>query len=327
MEYNRTVNILVTGVGAIIGYGVIKSLKKSSIPMKIVGMDIYHDAVGQHWCDKFVQSIYAVDPNYITFLKRIIDDNKIDIVFFGTEQEIYRCAAAKDELGEKYYSKLIINKNELLDLSTDKWKTREALISRGLGKYAIPSVIDGSYEEISALWGSEFLLKPRSSYASKGIHKVDNKEDFDFYKGKMGSNFMAQELIGDTEHEYTVGAFGFGNGDCACMIQMKRKLSQEGATAKAQCIIDDALSKAVIEMCKVFKPIGPTNFQFRKQGEKIFLLEINPRISSSTSIRSSFGYNEAILCVNYFLFDCFEKPVIKKGYATRFIDEVVVIDE
>lgn len=45
--------ILVTGVGAIIGYGIIRSLHVSQYPVKIVGMDIYSDAIGQKWCDVF----------------------------------------------------------------------------------------------------------------------------------------------------------------------------------------------------------------------------------------------------------------------------------
>lgn len=97
---NRTIHALVTGVGAIIGYGVIKSLRQSGLPVYIVGMDIYEDAVGQHWCDKFVQAKYAVDPDYIQFLKGVIRENQIDIVFFGTEQEVYRTDGAREELGE-----------------------------------------------------------------------------------------------------------------------------------------------------------------------------------------------------------------------------------
>lgn len=326
MFADRKVNVLVTGVGAIIGYGVIKSLKKSKYDVNIVGMDIYDDAVGQHWCDKFIQAIYAVDDNYISFLKKIIDDNKIDIVFFGTEQEIYRCETSKEELGD-YYNKLVINKNELLELSKDKWKTREALLQNGLEQYAIPSVIEGTYESISEQWGKEFLLKPRSSYASKGIHRVDNKADFDFYSAKMGDNFMAQRLIGDNEHEYTVGAFGLDNGDCAGMIQLKRKLSQEGATVKAESIHDPMIEETVKWMCRVFKPVGPTNFQFRKDGDNLYLLEVNPRISSSTSIRMAFGYNEAEMCIGYFLAHEVPSINVKNGRATRFIDEVVLVNE
>lgn len=325
MNAENTLNVLVTGVGAIIGYGVIKSLRQTNYKIHIVGMDIYEDAVGKYWCDEFIKAVYAVDPGYIEFLKKTIEKYNIDMVFFGTEQEIYRCADAQDELGV-LYGKLVINKPEILALSRDKWKTFEALKDSKFGSYAIPSVIHGDYSEISDLWGKKFLLKPRQSYASKGIHRVDNVKDFLFYKDKMENNFMAQKIIGDNEHEYTVGCFGFGDGKYGSMIQLRRKLSQEGATSKAERVENYNIEKAVEELCMLWKPLGPTNFQFRTEEERVFLLEINPRISSSTSIRSSFGYNEAKMCLDYFLYKKFEVPQLKRGIATRYIDEVVKID-
>lgn len=326
MNANKEINVLVTGVGAIIGYGVIKSLSKSSLHTYIVGMDIYSDAVGQYWCDKFIQAIPAKESDYINFIKRTIDEEKIDIVFFGTEQEIYRCVEAREELGD-YFKKLVINKPNILELSKDKWKTHEFLLKSDLKEYAIPSVIEGEFDEIAKVWGNEFLLKPRASYASKGIHKIDNQNDFNFYKQKMGSSFMAQRLMGDSDHEYTVGVFGLGDGTYSGIITLKRKLSQEGATAKAEYYSDDVLKNAVDRLCMAFKPIGPTNFQLRLDGNNYYLLEINPRISSSTSIRMAMNYNEAEMCIKYFLFGDIVYPQVKKGYAARFIDEVVILNE
>lgn len=323
MGVGKKINVLVTGVGAIIGYGIIKSIRDSGVSANIVGMDIYGDAAGQYWCDSFIKAKLAADKDYVLFLKDVIERNNIDIVFFGTEQEIYRCADEKEMLGS-YYNRLVINTIQLLDIAKDKWKTREALIVHGLEDYAIPSRITGSYAELSRVFGKEFLLKPRQSYASKGIHKVNNQEDFDFYKKKMGVNFMAQRFVGDIEHEYTVGAFCTGDGSYHAMIQLRRKLSQEGATAKAEVITDKLLTEAVECLCKAFKPIGPTNFQFRKEGEKYYLLEINPRISSSTSIRAAFGYNEAKMCIDFLINGHVDIPAIKKGYAVRYIDEVVI---
>lgn len=321
---DKPIHALVTGVGAIIGYGIIKSLRQSGLPIYIVGMDIYEDAVGQHWCDKFIQAKYAIDPNYIDFLKNVIQDNQIDIVFFGTEQEIYRVDSARDELAEDL-SKLILNQSELLALAKDKWKTCIFLQQHGLGKITIPSVIVGNYEDISKQYGKTFLLKPRHSYASKGIEIVSNAEEFDFYKQRMGDNFMAQKLVGDLQHEYTIGIFGLGDGSYSGKISMRRQLSQEGATAKAWVIEDPLLDDTVDQLCQVFCPLGPTNLQFRLDAGQYLLLEINPRISSSTSLRMAFGYNEALLSIEYFLNKKIIVPKVYTGRAARFIDEVVII--
>ena len=64
--------ILVTGVGAIIGYGIIRSLRASRFPVRIVGMDIYPDAVGQRWSDVFEQAVRADQPDYAEHLAGIV---------------------------------------------------------------------------------------------------------------------------------------------------------------------------------------------------------------------------------------------------------------
>ena len=318
-------NILVTGVGAIIGYGIIKSIRQSKIPVRIIGTDIYADAVGQHWCDIFIQAKYAVDPDYISFIRDLINRFKIDLVFLGTEQEIYRISENRAETG-KDIDKFVLNHTDILDLSKDKWRTINFLEQNNLREYAIPSVINGDYDSISKQFGKEFLLKPRSSYASKGIVRVADHLEFSFFKERMGQNFMAQRIVGDIDHEYTMAVFGLGNGTYSASIALKRKLSQDGSTAKAEIVLGDSfLEEATERLCKIFRPIGPTNLQFRLEHGKHYLLEINPRISSSTSIRTAFGYNEAEMCIRYFLFGEIVKPEVRAGRATRYINEVVTI--
>lgn len=319
----KVYNILVTGVGAIIGYGLINSLRASKYNVHIVGMDIYDDAYGQYICDEFIQALPAADENYPLFLKNLIRDKKIDLVMFGTEQEIHRLIQEKEIMGEDY-SKLVINNQMIVDLSRDKWKTHEFLNENHM--QCIPSYIGGEYNELVKRLGCPFLLKPRRSYASKGIEKIHNQEEFEFYRKKAGDQFMVQRIIGDVEHEYTVATFGFGDGLCVKPIIMRRKLSQEGATAKATVIDNLEMEEQVYKLVELLQPIGPTNFQFRCHEGDYLLLEINPRISSSTSLRVAFGYNEAEMCIEFFVENQRPKnPQIKKGSAVRYIADCVQI--
>lgn len=317
----RKYNILVTGVGAIIGYGVILSLKKSKYDVQIIGMDIYDDAVGQMWCDEFIQAIPAADEEYITFLKNCIDKYHVDLVFFGTEQEIHKCYNCKKELGD-YYKKLVLNKDEIIQLSLDKWNTMNYLKEHGLNY--IKSSITANYSEAKDLFGCPLLMKPRRSYASKGIQCVNTEEEFNKWREENKEQFMVQEYIGDNDHEYTVATFGMGDGTCISPIVLRRKLSKAGATDKAIVEMIPELQNEVIKMVEIMKPIGPTNFQFRLHKGNYLLLEINPRISSSTSIRTAFGYNEAEMCIEYFVEK--HRPnnrEIRSGRAIRYIAEVV----
>lgn len=313
-------NILITGVGAIIGYGIISSLRKSKYEVNIIGIDIYDDAVGQVWCDKFYQAIRASDERYIQYLRDIINKESIDLAFFGTEQEILKVVNSKQELLEVYH-KFVLNTPEVLKISQDKWRTYQFLLEHNI--QAIPTAIEGNYMELKKEYGEVLLIKPRQSYASKGLVIVDNETDYNYWKDKMKNQFMVQKIIGNEENEYTVANFGYGDGNATEPICFRRKLGSGGATVKAEVVHIEGLKDVVQSITKNLKPLGPTNYQFREEKGKYLLLEINPRLSSSTSLRTLFGFNEAEMCIKYFI----EKKTIEKieyecGSAVRYIADL-----
>jgi len=316
-------NVLVTGVGAIIGYGIIKSLRQSKYEVNIIGTDIYEDAIGQQWCDKFEIGMLANDPLFPQFLASLIKKHNIHLVIPGIEQDISRISADIHFFKEMNV-KFVLNNAELLSVANDKWDTHLKLLDSGVK--AIPSYIEGEFEDIASVIGVPLLLKPRRSYASKGILEIHNQVDFIYWKNKLATNFMVQKIIGDSESEFTVGAFVTKIGNTQKII-LQRKLSGEGSTAKAKVVFNEELSKIVDHLIGIFKPEGPTNFQFRYEDGYYYLLEINPRISSSTSLRTAFGFNEAEMCIQYYLEN--QEPhqrEIKQGNAIRFIEDWVHYD-
>lgn len=314
-------NVLVTGVGAIIGYGIVRSLRLCRYDVNIVGMDVYNDAVGQQWCDTFVQAIWASDAGYCDFLANVIDKHKIDLVFFGIEQEIYRLCDEQDNF-KGDFKKLVLNNKKLIEVSRDKWRLFEYLTLNKFG--AIRSLITDEYDIAVEAFGMPCLVKPRCSTASKGITIIHSREDFCYWRTKLGKDFMLQEIVGDDEHEYTVGLFGLGDGSLSQSITLSRKLSREGSTVKAHTVNIPELDQEVMKLTALFRPLGPTNFQFRRHKGAYLLLEVNPRFSSSLSIRTAFGFNEPEMCLEFFAENLRPSPaVITQGTAVRYIEDIV----
>lgn len=312
-------NILVTGVGAIIGYGIINSLRNQNLyPIRIVGMDIYDDAYGQFLCDKFYVAELAASSNYEDFINDLILREQIDLIIPGIEQDMYRLF----ELRESIKTKVVFNNELLINLSKDKLETYKFFKERNLN--VIPTLFNVSYEECVDKLGSPFLLKPRSSYASKGIHKIYSKEEYTFYNKNAHAN-ISQRIIGSDSEEYTVAVFGRADGTYADYIILRRKLSHAGSTDKATLVpYDEGIISYVNQICTLTKPNGPTNIQLRKDGENVYLLEINPRISSACSIRSAMGYNDPLKCIDYYLHGRFTEPEEKKMlHAVRFISDYI----
>ncbi|MNL32650.1 carbamoyl phosphate synthase-like protein [compost metagenome] len=122
--------------------------------------------------------------------------------------------------------------------------------------------------------------------------------------------------------------FGDGTGNICASITFQRSLAADGSTAKAWVRNDESLDQTVARLCKAFKPIGPTNLQFRRDENHGWkLLEINPRISSTSSMRTAFGYNEAAMCIEFYLKKRAPvQPSIRKGFAVRYIEDHIVYD-
>lgn len=316
--------ILVTGVGAIIGYGIIRSLRASRYKVRIIGIDIYEDAVGKKWCDSFEKAVLTNDPAHPEFIGNVIEKYSVDLVIPGIGQDVTRMA------GDAYQSlfpsiRFALNDPGLIKVADDKWNTYQ--VQREVGIPTIGTRIEGDFQSLSAALGIPLLLKPRRSYASKGIQKLFTEEDLLYWKRKLGDNFMVQEIVGDDESEFTVGIFGLGGGNYSGSICFQRKLSGEGSTQKAKVIKRPDLDVSIDRLVKVFKPVGPTNLQFRFHNGNYLLLEINPRVSSSTSLRTAFGYNEAEMCIEYFLDGHTPLPrEIRPGSAVRYIEDLISYD-
>jgi carbamoyl-phosphate synthase large subunit len=172
------------------------------------------------------------------------------------------------------------------------------------------------------------LLKPRCGFGSKGIVRVDSAQTFSRHQEAIGQVLMVQPIVGSDDEEYTISAFGDGGGGFYASMTLKRKLSKDGFTDKAEVVVSGEFIGPISDLCKIYRPIGPTNFQFRKCADGIKLLEINPRISSSTSIRAAFGYNESAMAVSYFLEHKTPiQPEIRRGRAARYTDEHIFYED
>ena len=317
-------NILVTGVGAIIGYGIVRTLKKSPLPLRVMGVDIYSHAVGQYWCDGFQPICRTDDPAYADTLKHQIDKWSIDLVIPAIEQDVSYLSHHRDRFNTDKV-RLALNQQNIITLSQDKWDTFEFLEKNNF--LTIPTTLVDNYDELVSKFGSPFLLKPRRSYAGKGIEAIYSREEFNFYRPRIGNNYMAQKMIGTDDGEYTASLFGYGDGTSSIKCIMNRHLHPTGATERATVIEDKRIEEHMDQLCKILKPIGPTNFQYRYHENELYLLEINPRFSSSNSIRAAFGFNEPMMAVQFFLENKkAEIEKLQKGAAIRYLEDFIVFD-
>lgn len=279
---------------------------------------MHEDSVAPGFCDIFEKAPGTADPGYFDWLCGMIRKYEVEMAIPSIEIDMIAWSENRSAFEDTGCFPLL-NNQKLIRLCSDKWLFYEEL-KKAQSVYAIPTTL----EVDNLAFKYPVLLKPRRGYASKGIVIVENEESLSQYRIDIGSKLMVQPVIGKKEEEYTTSAFFDVNSQLCCFMTLKRLLSSEGFTEKARVTDLEGMEEALLELAKIFKPIGPTNFQFRMHNGVLKLLEINPRVSSATSIRTLFGYNESSMSVSYFLDQQTpEVPKTKKGYAIRYTEDMV----
>jgi carbamoyl-phosphate synthase large subunit len=318
--------VLVSGASGIVGYGILRSLKMSTRPMKLIGTSIYTDSVAPGFCDIFEIVPRTDAPDYLDRLLALLRTHHVDVAFPGIDADMYKWADHVAEI-EATGTKVVLNSLELISRCSDKWAFYERQ-QELLPTYAIPSYLEMDFDFLKEKCGLPFLLKPRRGFGSKGIVVVETAEQFAKIAPATKTTLMAQPIVGRDDEEFTVSAFCDGHGGYSAFMALRRKLSKDGFTEKAEVVDQAEFSDAIQDLCGAFSPIGPTNFQFRKTEHGLKLLEINPRISSSTSIRAAFGYNEGLMAIEMAIEK--RKPVqpdIKRGRAVRYTEDFIFHDD
>jgi carbamoyl-phosphate synthase large subunit len=318
--------VFVSGASSLVGYGILKSLRQSSQKYFLLGSSIFKNSIALTLCDKFEIAPKSDSPDYIHWLVSIIKKYKIDIMFPGIEIDMYKWSYNLKQI-KKTKAFPVLNQQKLISICEDKWKFYKFLKSKKFSGL-ITTCLQNNYKNLIKKYKTPLLLKPRKGFGSKGVVKIFSKEQFKIYKNDIGKKLMVQPYIGSEDEEYTVSIFGDGIGSYFTIIAFKRRLSPEGYTAVAETADGNQFIEIISKLCKLFKPIGPTNFQFRLDKNEIKLLEINPRISSTTSIKSILGYNESLMSLEFFLNrKKISQPKIQKAKAIRFIEDHIFYED
>ena len=315
-------NIIVTGVGAIIGLGIIKSLRNSVYDVHIVGVDRDKNSIGQYFCDTFYvkPDCDESDSLYLKFWVDVYKHEAAELIIPGIEPDMYFLNDNSKFLNDSGLN-IALNNNHLIQLTADKFKFYQELQSTDIP--IIPTINATSWNDcLNELGDPPYLLKPRKGSGSQGIKILNVEEDLQSQKRELFENSIVQQIIGCKDKEYTVGCFACGNNLPMDMIIFRRYLSPMGNTQYAEVVKESVIEETTLDLITKFKPNGPTNFQFRLAKGVAYILEINPRISSSTSLRTLFGYNESEMCIDYYIKNRRpRKPTIVPGRSWRYFED------
>lgn len=313
--------IVVTGAGAVLGQGIIKSLRFATLPYEIVALDPNPLSPGLYWGDKALIIPMANDPNYESVIEHILDEERPDAVLVGTDVELSIFARRRAEWERRFCTHILVCDEKAVGIADDKYATAIFLEQHGLFcPQSVRPEDDDALNQLVSKLGFPLIVKPRRGARAVGVSKVENHAELEnALLGKTG--LVVQQMAGEEDQEYTAGVIYFDN-EVKGSIILRRDL-RDGNTYRAYSGDFHQYTKYVHDIAHALKPYGPANFQFRVDNEGVpRLFEINARFSGTTPMRALFGFNEVDLCLRKLLLgEEIVMPTLRTGTVVRFLEE------
>lgn len=333
------VTVLITGVGGGgLGEQLIKALRLSqTVQYTIIGTDVTKASKGLMETDIAELVPFANAADYIPALINLCEKYKVQVLLPGSEPELKVIGIHRDKFIEKNIF-LPINSQDVLNICFDKFKTVDFLKANGFNYPR--SVKVRTEQDLEAVDFYPAVLKPSvGGSGSANIMLAQNKQEllvFGKYLLNSFKEFIIQEYVGVPEHEYTVGILSSMDGELINSIALRRSISTGlGCKLKVgnrtgnmdlgdNLVISSGISQGEIgkfekvtsECEKIAKALGAVsaiNIQCRYYNDKVFVFEINPRFSGTTSLRAMMGYNEPDLLIKKHVL----KEKVEGGFSFR----------
>lgn len=344
----NNISVLITGVGGGgVGEQIYKCLRLSGHSYNIIGCDMSRTSKGLKLVDYSYLVPKATDEPYIENVLKICKKHDVKVLFCGSEPELKVLSKNREEFEDRGIY-VPLNSQELIDVCMDKHRTMEFLKKEG---FAVQKYWEISREdEIEQIKLFPVVLKPSiGGGGSVNTFIAQDKEElitFTRYLLQIYDQFLAQEYVGDVEHEYTVGVLHNADGRYINSIAVRKSILN-GLSNKTKIAnrtsrkdlgdilaISSGISQGMIGRFeevtvpsrKIAKTLGATasiNVQCRLYNGQMYVFEINPRISGTSSLRALVGYNEPDIFIREKIFgehidSDFE---YKSGYIARGLDE------
>lgn len=312
----KNLNIMVTGCGGDIGFGVGKILKMSGYGKRLVGTDISDNHGASALFDECVVVPRADAKNYLDVIKKLIKKHKIDLFIPISESEL--TVLLKAGLLEEIDGVPVICADpNSVSVGLDKLKTVNFLKEANLPFPWTQIVAEGKPKKLPC------IIKERSGHGSKNVAIV-NKEMVDsFYKTRPKD--IWQELLLPDDQEYTCGIFR-SKKTSTRIIVFRRKL-QGGFTGSGEVVNNPAINRVLTELAIGLSLRGSINVQLRLTNRGPMIFEINPRFSSTVVFRHLLGFRDLTWSINDKLGLERENYIPPKTSTKiyRYSDEIIIL--
>ncbi len=307
----KRINALVTSCGGIVAQGIIKSLKYFNKYTKdkdhyynIVGSDIVYEASGLFRVNEAALIKKPDDDAYIETIVELARENNIHAMFVGSDLELKVLSQNKKRIENETNAKILTNPFDVVEICRDKYRTFEFLKENKLN--FIPSSLEDNLPDFIKEHPFPLVVKPCQGFGSQLFSIVKDHKELDFAVSSIrryGWRPLIQKYLNNDDKEFTVGITIDSKSKYVMSSISIKKLLKHGQTYKAIIKNYPQIRKVSEKIAKNIGGTGALNIQLRvdQDDELPKVIEINPRFSATTPMRTVAGINEPDIVTRNFV--------------------------
>lgn len=283
----NNMNILFTSSGRRVA--LIKKFKEvfeqEKMNGNIITADLKETAPTIYFSDKHFVVPRVNEKGYIDELLKICRSEGIKLIIPLIDTELI-LLANNAKVFESIGVKVLVSSMELNKIANNKKYTYNFFVSNN-----IPTPRVYSDEEIERKeYQFPLLIKPYDGSSSKGVTKIMNEKELEFFKEYI-PNAMIQEYV--SGEEYTIDIMVDFYGNIKTIVPRLRIETRAGEVSKGMTKKDNEIIKAAESVIKVLpNPVGCITLQcFKKANGEITFIEINPRFGGGIPLSIEAGAN------------------------------------
>ena len=252
---------------------------------RIVGVDVSPDAPALHEVDKARLICRIDDPGYINTLVGLCAREQVRLLFPLIDTDLMKLSQSRGKF-EQAGTNAVVCDPELIDVTMNKYKTHDFFKLLGIDTprvFELECKLEDEYRY-------PLFMKPLDGSASKGVFKINDKNELFFFKNYITRPILQEYVSGV---EFTLDMLYDFQGELRCIVPRRRIEVRSGEVSKSVIEMNPAVMEAGWNLGRQLRGArGVINVQCIRTVEgRVSFIEINPRFGGGTPLSLHAGAN------------------------------------